>query len=93
MTLGIQAEFVQENARKLVDTLQSSAPGRVVLSTKEAILEPVASLEYPSFLHAHSKAYWYYGPMLGFKCVFSHPALNSLIVANETIERKIQIHT
>lgn len=39
MSLGIQAEFLHENAYKLVDVLQLFAPGRVDLPINNAFLE------------------------------------------------------
>lgn len=90
-SLGIQAQFVQENSHKLVDIRQSSAPERVTLPMNEVILEFAKSLWNtsisitPMAKHTDER---YCVPMQGFKYFFSHPPPNSLVVteANERVQ-------
>ncbi|KAH1169347.1 hypothetical protein KIL84_013937 [Mauremys mutica] len=82
-TLGIQAEFLQENMHKLLDSLQSSTLGRVVLPINEDLLEPAKALwNTPALLPSTAKLLekQYLVPMQGFEGFYSHPAPNLLVI-------------
>lgn len=82
--LGIQATFVQENIHKFVDILQLSAPGKIVLPINKVILETTSLMPMTKYMDKRHIV-----PMQSFKCFFSHPPQNSLVVmtANEKVRQ------